>query len=50
MAAGSKGFGPVPRYLLRVNAERVWSGEPTPESRHFHLAQELFWSALIGGG
>lgn len=42
---GSKGFGPVLRYLLRVDAERVSSSEPTPESGHFHLRQEPFWSA-----
>jgi len=37
------GFGPVLRYLLRVD-RRGDSPSPTPESGHLHLTQEPFWS------
>ena len=39
------GFGPVLRYLLRVDRRRDSPPRPTPESGHLHLAQEPFWSA-----
>jgi hypothetical protein len=38
------GFGPVLRYLLRVERKDSLS-RPTPESGHLHLTQEPFWSA-----
>lgn len=38
------GFGPVLRYLLRVERKDSLS-RPTPESGHLHLKQEPYWSA-----
>jgi len=38
------GFGPVLRYLLRVERKDSLS-RPAPESGHLHLTQEPFWSA-----
>ncbi len=39
-----KGFGPVLRYLLRVDSRRPAPPRPTPESGHLHLAEEPLWS------
>jgi hypothetical protein len=39
-----KGFGPVLRYLLRVDSRRPALSRPTPESGDLHLAEEPFWS------
>ena len=39
------GFGPVLRYLLRVDRRADSPSRSTPESGHLHLAQEPFWSA-----
>ncbi len=39
------GFGPVLRYLLRVERRGDSPPRPTPESGHLHLTQEPFWSA-----
>jgi hypothetical protein len=43
--SGGKGFGPVLRYLLRLDAQRAFPSRPTPESGHLHLGEEPFWSA-----
>lgn len=42
----SQGFGPVLRYLLRVEAERASPSRPTPESGHLNLREEPYWSAV----
>ena len=39
------GFGPVLRYLLRVDHRKESPSRPTPESGHLNLTQEPFWSA-----
>ncbi len=39
-----KGFGPVLRYVLRVDSRRPAPPRPIPESGHLHLAEEPFWS------
>jgi len=39
-----KGFGPVLRYLLRVDARGPAPSRPTPESGDLHLAEEPYWS------